>query len=77
MKQILVMGAGKSSTALITYLLQKASLFQWHITVADADLANAQEKLSGSEHATAYSLNVEDRTQRIHFIAKSDIVISL
>src|SRR6478752_4447104 len=77
MKKILVMGAGKSSYALIGYLLQKAPIFQWHITVIDANLANAKEKLGNSPYGTALSLKVEDKLERTNAISNADIVISL
>ena len=38
MKQVLVIGAGRSATSLINYLLEKAEIYNWHITVADASL---------------------------------------
>ena len=77
MKQILVLGAGKSSSALIGYLLLKAASFQWHITVIDASLENAKEKLKNSAFGSALSLNIEDKQERINAISNADIVISL
>ena len=77
MKQILVLGAGKSSSALIGYLLLKAPLFQWHITVIDANISNAKEKLNNSPYGSALSLKVEDSQERQKVISNADIVISL
>jgi len=77
MKQILVLGAGKSSSALIGYLLLKAASFQWHITVIDASLENAKEKLNNSPYGSALSLKVEDSQERQKVISNADIVISL
>jgi saccharopine dehydrogenase-like NADP-dependent oxidoreductase len=71
------MGAGKSSSALIGYLLLKAPLFQWHLTVIDANLANAKDKLGNSPYGTALSLKVEDKHERANAISNADIVISL
>src|SRR5690348_17110309 len=77
MKRILVMGAGKSSSALMRYLLQKAPVLQWHITVADISFVNAKEKLENSPYGTALSLKVEEKQDRINIISQADIVISL
>ena len=35
MKRILVIGAGKSATVLIQYLLEQAASSDWHVRVAD------------------------------------------
>ena len=38
MKNILVIGAGRTSSSLINYLLKKSKEFDWAITVADQTL---------------------------------------
>ena len=38
MKKILVIGAGRSSTSLIKYLLDNSSKENWSVTVVDFDL---------------------------------------
>ena len=45
MKNILVIGAGLSSSYLIKYLLQQATTYQWQITVADNNLQTAEAKV--------------------------------
>jgi saccharopine dehydrogenase-like NADP-dependent oxidoreductase len=77
MKQIVLFGAGKSSTALINYLLRYATAENWHLTVADANLAAIQEKTGGSEAATAVALDITLQGERAELIRKADIVISL
>ena len=47
MKHILVMGAGKSSTSLIEYLLTNASAENWHVHVADVQHQAAEKKIAG------------------------------
>ncbi len=49
MKKVLILGAGKSSTVLIEYLLKNAQLFNWQVTVADKDINIVQQKISGSK----------------------------
>jgi saccharopine dehydrogenase-like NADP-dependent oxidoreductase len=77
MKNILVIGAGKSSTCLIEYLLNEAAANNWQLTVADANLALAQSKTSNSPHAKAIALDVNDEGQRSSIVKAADIVISL
>ncbi|GAA4754987.1 saccharopine dehydrogenase C-terminal domain-containing protein [Flavisolibacter ginsenosidimutans] len=77
MKQILLFGAGKSSTALVEYFLVNAIAENWQLILVDASLQNAQEKLGDSSHGTALSFDVRDDKKRRVLIAKADIVISL
>lgn len=77
MKNIVVIGAGKSSTVLIEYLLNEAAANNWQLTVADNNLALAQSKTGKSLHAKAVALDVTDDTQRNNIILSADIVISL
>ena len=46
MKRILLIGAGRSSTTLIKYLLEKSQEYGWELTVADRDEKQAIEKAS-------------------------------
>jgi saccharopine dehydrogenase-like NADP-dependent oxidoreductase len=77
MKKILLFGAGKSSTCLIDYLAKESSLNGWHLIVADGDLQLAKSKTQHFSNATAFSVNVENDSQRRELIARASIVISL
>ena len=77
MKHILVLGAGKSSTALIEYLLKQAASQDWHIHVADVLQQNALSKINGHPRATAYAISSENDGQTTKLIEQSDLVISL
>lgn len=77
MNKILVIGAGRSSGALIGYLLEQAAAYQWSVTVADADLGMAQKKIAGHATGTAAQLDVNDAEARIALVQKADVVISL
>src|SRR6476469_620941 len=77
MKQILLFGAGKSATALIQYLLKQAEAENWKLAVVDQDLSLAQSKIQDSPFATAVSFDIQDEQQRIEYIKRSDLVISL
>ncbi|MEO5946106.1 MAG: saccharopine dehydrogenase C-terminal domain-containing protein [Chitinophagaceae bacterium] len=77
MKSILLFGAGKSATVLIDYLLENAINEDWHLTVVDADLALAQSKIGKAQAATAISFDINNTSERIRYIEKADIVISM
>ncbi len=77
MKNIVVFGAGKSSTFLIDYLIDQLPANQWKLTVLDADLKAAQTRTSNAAFTEAYGLNAENEKERKSYIAQADIVISL
>jgi Saccharopine dehydrogenase and related proteins len=77
MKHILVLGAGKTSAALIDYLIAEAAVNNWQLTVADASLVRAQSTTHNAPHTSAVQLHVENTDQRIYCIARADLVISL
>ncbi len=77
MKHILVIGAGRSSSALIAYLLEHATAENWQITVADMDLRLAQEKLGNADNGNAQAFDIRDDEKRRDLISKHDLVISM
>lgn len=77
MKKILVIGAGRSAVVLIDYLLEHAGAEDWHITLADADLAHAKNMIADSKHATSFQLDATADAQRAAIIAKHDLIISM
>jgi saccharopine dehydrogenase-like NADP-dependent oxidoreductase len=77
MKNILIIGAGKSSSSLISYLLQKSSSEQLHITVADLSLEDAQAKINNHPNGSAIVLDINHQENRLKAIQKADIVISM
>ena len=44
MRNILIIGAGRSSSSLIKYLLNKSSSENLHITIGDLSVENAEQK---------------------------------
>jgi len=77
MKKILVLGAGRSSSACIAYLINHALTHDWQITVGDVDESSAKEKIGSSMKATAISFNIENLEASRAAINKVDVVISL
>lgn len=76
-KTILVLGAGRSSAALITYLLQQASQYGWKITVGDAVLKHAQAHVGNHPNGEAILFSIDDAEASEATIASADVVISL
>jgi saccharopine dehydrogenase-like NADP-dependent oxidoreductase len=77
MKKILVLGAGRSSSSLITYLIKNAVANEWHITVGDFSLAAAQQRIGSSANTTAIAFNIENADESRLSIHDADVVISL
>ncbi|MEL6392197.1 MAG: saccharopine dehydrogenase C-terminal domain-containing protein [Bacteroidota bacterium] len=77
MAQILIIGAGRSASALINYVLRKAGELGWNVTVADMDPALAEEKIAGHPLGQAAWLDVKKAEDRRTLIGRADIVVSL
>ena len=77
MRKILLIGAGRSSSSLITYLLQKSFSENLHITIGDVSLELAQSILQNHKNGTAIALDIFNDEVRQQAIKNSDIVISM
>lgn len=77
MRHILIIGAGRSASSLIRYLLSKSESENLHIVVADLSLALAEKKINNHPNATPIALNIFDKEERKTAIEKASIVISM
>jgi saccharopine dehydrogenase-like NADP-dependent oxidoreductase len=77
MRNILIIGAGRSASSLIQYLLNKSEEENLHLVIGDLSLESAKNKINNHPNATAIALNVCDENQRKEAIQKADIVISM
>jgi saccharopine dehydrogenase (NAD+, L-glutamate forming) len=77
MKNILIIGAGRSSANLIQYLLQNASEYDWRIRVGDMDVSFARGKIGDSQFGEAFQLDASNSEMRRSEISKADLVISM
>jgi saccharopine dehydrogenase (NADP+, L-glutamate forming) len=75
MTKILIIGAGRSATSLIEYLLDNSAACDWKITVADVDVHLAQEKIGTHPNGTATSFDIRNEEQRRFIISQHDLVI--
>ena len=77
MRTILIIGAGRSASSLIQYLLNKSNEENLHLIIGDLSLASAQKKTNNHPNATAMALDIFDQNQRKELVQKADIVISM
>ena len=77
MQKILLIGAGRSTSSLISYLLNHAQKEDWELTVGDINLDFALEKIQGHSRAKAVQFDISDDIQRLNLISQADIVISM
>ena len=77
MKEILVIGAGRSASTLIQYLLNQTSSHDWFVTVADTNVALANEKVRGHKAGKAVAFDLHDQPERESRINNADLVISM
>ena len=75
--RILIIGAGRSSAALIRYTLRKSESLGWAVTVADADPDAAAAKIGDHPRGNAVWLDVTKANDRRELIGRADIVVSL
>ena len=77
MRNILVIGAGKSCSYLTDYLQKKSVTEKLHITIADISPENAKKSAGNHPNSAALEFDVFDETQRRQEIQKADIVVSM
>ncbi len=77
MRKILIIGAGRSCSSLIKYLLDKSTQENLHITIGDVSIENAKNQINNHKNATAVVLDVFNATQRVDAIKNAHIVISM
>ena len=77
MRHILIIGAGRSASSLIQYLLNKSEEENLHLTIGDLSLELAQRKTKHHKNATAIALDIYNENQRREQIQNADIVISM
>lgn len=77
MKKILVIGAGRSTSSLIQYLLFNAEKENWFITIADQSKELAFEAANNHKLAKAIAFDVNNEAERNRLIDEHDLIISM
>jgi saccharopine dehydrogenase-like NADP-dependent oxidoreductase len=77
MKNILIIGAGRSTSALIKYVLEQAKQYNWFVTVADANHEAATQRVNSHPNGRGTWLDVTKVNDRRELISRADVVVSL
>ena len=77
MQNIFVIGAGRSASSLINYLLTHSVKENWSVTIGDVSLDIVKQKTAGHANARAIQFDINNDKQREEEIKKADIVISM
>jgi len=77
MKNILLIGAGKSTSSLIKYLRDKSEQEDLHITIVDKNLDLAEKIAKDHPRFSLQNVNIFNDEDRNNLIEKADIVISM
>ncbi len=77
MRNILIIGAGRSAISLIQYLIDRAEAEELFITIGDISVQNAQKFNEKHPNVRGIVLDVFNQSQRKSAISNSDLVISM
>jgi saccharopine dehydrogenase-like NADP-dependent oxidoreductase len=77
MRKILIVGAGRSSSAMIRYLLDKSTEQSLKIIVADISVDNAKRLVNNHVNSQVVQLDIFNVEDRKRWVKSSDIVVSM
>lgn len=77
MKKILILGAGRSSSSLIDYLLKLSVQNNYEVTVADTSVEAARRKTNKNPRSRPVLLDINDELKTRSEIQRADLVISM
>lgn len=77
MKQILLIGAGRSASNLIEYLQLKSTETPFELIIADLNPSLAESRIGAHSNTKFVALDIADDFQRTSLVKESDIVISM
>ena len=77
MRNILIIGAGKSASYLVKYFLDKSSSENLEITIGDLEISKAKKWIGNHPNAKALKLDIFDKAARQDAVTNADIVISM
>lgn len=76
MLKLLVLGAGRSSSSLISYLLRHSKAHPWEVIVGDVSIEAAEARVDNHPHGRAIKFDVQD-VKSMEVITEASVVISL
>jgi len=77
MRSILIVGAGRSSSALVRYLLEKSFDEKLKVIIADISVENAKKLVNDHQNSEVIELDIFNEEARRNLIKMADIVISM
>jgi len=77
MRTILIVGAGKSSSSLIKYLMSNAYRMKCNLVVADGSLEAIKDKINKNKSVKAVAIDITSAIERQQLVKDADLVISL
>lgn len=77
MKNILIIGAGRSASSLIKYILEHSTKENWNVTIGDISLDLVKQKTASHPNSRAIVLDINNDNQREEEIKRADLVISM
>lgn len=77
MRNILIIGAGRSSSSLISYLIEKSGQEHLLLTIADKDLEPIKKIVGSNSDVRLIQIDIFDDELRKKEVKKSDLVISM
>lgn len=77
MKSIVVLGAGRSTSALIEYLATHPDAAQWDLHVVDQDAETLQAKCAPYPAVEAHTADLSQESIRNSWIDQADVVVSM
>lgn len=76
-RKILIIGAGKSTSFLLDYLLEKSDSENLKVTIGDLDTASIPENIKSHPNCSVRTLDIFKEDERTLAIQESDLVISM
>ncbi|MBC3541288.1 saccharopine dehydrogenase family protein [Rufibacter sediminis] len=77
MKKILLLGAGRSATVLIQYLLSNATAYNWEVSIGDVSVDHLAEQVQVYPQPRTFNFDVQNEAQRNAEIGAAQVVISM
>ena len=77
MRSILIIGAGKSTSSLVRFLLSESQSQNFKLIIADKNKKAAQSLAADHERASALALDIFQASEREKAIQNADIIISM
>tara|TARA_R110001583_G_scaffold48817_6_gene152833 strand:+ start:3220 stop:4593 length:1374 start_codon:yes stop_codon:yes gene_type:complete len=77
LRKILILGAGKSTSYLLDYILEKSSIEKLHLTIGDINPDGIPSSIKEHPSCTVIKLDIHQDKDRKKAIGDSDIVISM